>query len=165
MTYAEIKMFIKCTQGEEIETQNFIGWRWQKFRWEHKSSAWRSRLQCVLADDFYAAENYIYKDFNGENSIDLYIFDIMLGKENGFCCAAKYGKKEYANNILSALDDEEHVIEGLNFGADDYIAKPFRKRELLARVSANIRRKLREQDKKIIKSGELSFVTAEERLF
>ena len=57
------------------------------------------------------------------------------------------------------------MIEGLNLGADDYIAKPFRKRELLARVSANIRRKLREQDKKIIKSGELSFVTAEERLF
>ena len=43
---------------------------------------------------------------------------------------------------MSALDDEEHVIEGLNLGADDYIAKPFRKRELLARVSANIRRKM-----------------------
>ena len=45
------------------------------------------------------------------------------------------------------------MIEGLNLRADDYIAKPFRKRELLARVSANIRRKLREQDKKIIKAG------------
>lgn len=75
------------------------------------------------------------------------------------------GKKNTPIIFLSALDDEEHVIEGLNLGADDYIAKPFRKRELLARVSANIRRKLREQDKKIIKSGELSFVTAEERLF
>lgn len=119
-----------------------------------------------LADDFYAAENYIYKDFNGENSIDLYIFDIMLGKENGFSLCRKVREKKNTPIIfLSALDDEEHVIEGLNFGADDYIAKPFRKRELLARVSANIRRKLREQDKKIIKSGELSFVTAEERLF
>lgn len=119
-----------------------------------------------MADDFYAAENYIYKDFNGENGIDLYIFDIMLGKENGFLLCRKVREKKNTPIIfLSALDDEEHVIEGLNLGADDYIAKPFRKRELLARVSANIRRKMREQDKKIIKSGELSFVTAEERLF
>ena len=107
-----------------------------------------------LADDFYAAENYIYKDFNGENSIDLYIFDIMLGKENGFSLCRKVREKKNTPIIfLSALDDEEHVIEGRNLGADDYIAKPFRKRELLARVSANIRRKMREQDKNNKKRG------------
>ena len=118
------------------------------------------------AGDIYLAENYIYRDFMGESSIDLYIFDIMLGKENGFSlCRRVREKKNTPIIFLSALDDEENVIKGLNLGADDYISKPFRTRELLARVAANIRRNMREQDKKIIKSGELSFVTAEDRLF
>ena len=42
--------------------------------------------------------------------------------------------------FLTALDDEVNVVQGLDVGADDYVSKPFRVRELISRIKANIRR-------------------------
>lgn len=122
--------------------------------------------EVISAGDIYIAEMYIEEALKNEKNIDLYIFDIMLGNETGFSlCRRVREKKNTPIIFLSALDDEENVIKGLNLGADDYISKPFRKRELLARVAANIRRKMREQDSKLIKSGKLSFMVTQDRLF
>ena len=73
---------------------------------------------------------------------DLLILDIMLPGMNGFEVLTKLRSK--GNNtpviILTARNAEEEVVQGLKHGADDYITKPFGVAELLARVSAVLRR-------------------------
>ena len=89
-----------------------------------------------------------------DKEFDLYLLDIMLGRGSGFRLCQDIREKEDTPIIfLSALDDEEHVIEGLNLGADDYIAKPFRRRELLARVSAHLRRTGRKDERSVMDSS------------
>lgn len=100
-----------------------------------------------------------------DQKFDLYLLDIMLGRGSGFRLCQEIREKEDTPIIfLSALDDEEHVIEGLNLGADDYIAKPFRSRELLARVSAHLRRTGRKDERSVMESGEITYVLGEERV-
>ncbi len=73
---------------------------------------------------------------------DLILLDIMLPYLDGFEVCREIRKK---NNLipiimLTAREEEEDKILGLELGADDYISKPFSIRELLARVKTNIRR-------------------------
>lgn len=74
------------------------------------------------------------------NSYDLVLLDIMLLEGNGFavCQAAK--NRDFPVIFLTASSDEYSVVAGLDMGADDYIAKPFRPRELLSRIRSVIRR-------------------------
>ena len=73
---------------------------------------------------------------------DVIILDVMLPKMIGFDVCRTL--REEGNNvpviILTAREEEEDKILGLEIGADDYITKPFSMRELMARVKANIRR-------------------------
>ncbi|MCI8909202.1 MAG: response regulator transcription factor [Oscillibacter sp.] len=73
---------------------------------------------------------------------DLILLDVMLPKMNGFDVCRKL--REEGSNvpiiILTAREEEADKVLGLEIGADDYITKPFSMRELVARVSANIRR-------------------------
>ncbi len=73
---------------------------------------------------------------------DLIVLDIMLPKLNGYeiCRAVRERGIETAIVMLTAKGQEDDVILGLNLGADDYIRKPFRVRELLARAKALLRR-------------------------
>ncbi|MDF2725393.1 MAG: two-component system response regulator [Paenibacillus sp.] len=73
---------------------------------------------------------------------DLIVLDIMLPGMNGFEVLAKLRQKGVATPviILTARNAEEEVVQGLKAGADDYITKPFGVAELLARVSAVMRR-------------------------
>lgn len=107
----------------------------------------------LVEDNFSLAEGLIYaleqdnfkvvhkvnvnstKDFLNKNSPDLIILDISLPDGNGF--------ELYENNIkdkkiptifLTARDDEETIVKGLEIGADDYITKPFSTKELIARI-------------------------------
>ena len=74
---------------------------------------------------------------------DLFILDVMMGHMSGFRLAEKI-RKELALTapiiFLTARDTENDRITGFNLGADDYLAKPFSVRELLARVKAILRR-------------------------
>lgn len=71
----------------------------------------------------------------------LVILDLMLPGMNGYeICQNIRIKSTIPILILSAKIDEFDKVKGLNLGADDYITKPFRPRELLARVSAQLRR-------------------------
>ena len=78
----------------------------------------------------------------GRCPFDLALLDVTLAAGNGFavCGAIKEIAPEVPVIFLTASDDEFTTVTGLNMGADDYIAKPFRPRELLARISAALRR-------------------------
>lgn len=73
---------------------------------------------------------------------DLILLDVMLPKMIGWDVCKKL--RESGSNIpviiLTAREEEEDKVLGLEIGADDYITKPFSTRELMARVKANIRR-------------------------
>lgn len=71
----------------------------------------------------------------------LVILDLMLPGMNGYeICQNIRKKSTIPILILSAKIDEFDKVKGLNLGADDYITKPFRPKELLARVNAQLRR-------------------------
>lgn len=73
---------------------------------------------------------------------DLILLDLMLPKMDGFAVCKELRSRGMAVPIvmLTAREDEEDKVMGLELGADDYITKPFSMRELQARVRANIRR-------------------------
>lgn len=89
----------------------------------------------------------------GKGSFDLALVDISLADGNGFavCTAAK------AHGIsvifLTASSDEFSVVSGLDMGADDYIAKPFRPRELVSRIRSVLRRSGKRQS--VVQLGKL----------
>lgn len=102
-------------------------------------------LERYLINDGYE----VTKCFNGKDAIknidnnnyDLALLDLMLPDMNGLEIC-EYIRKKYAYPIimLTAKSDEIDKITGLTLGADDYITKPFRPLELLARIKAQIRR-------------------------
>lgn len=73
---------------------------------------------------------------------DVIILDVMLPRKNGFDVLSDIRKANIATPVLmlSAKADLEDRLEGLNLGADDYLAKPFAFSEVLARVRALVRR-------------------------
>ncbi len=77
-----------------------------------------------------------------EHNPDLILLDVMLPKLLGFDVCARLREKGSSVPviILTAREEEEDKVRGLELGADDYITKPFSMRELLARVKSNIRR-------------------------
>lgn len=73
---------------------------------------------------------------------DCILLDISLGDGNGFSvCADIRESSDVPIIFLTASGDEGSVVAGLELGADDYITKPFRPRELAARIKSAIRRK------------------------
>lgn len=75
--------------------------------------------------------------------LDLVILDIMLPHVNGFEIVERLRRRkdDVPIILLSAKADEEDIVRGLDLGADDYVTKPFRLSELLARVKAHLRRR------------------------
>lgn len=93
--------------------------------------------ECLLAQNF-----------------DLVLLDVSLPDGNGFSICAEI-KREYEIPVifLTASGDEYSVVAGLDMGADDYIAKPFRPRELISRIRSVLRRCKKEQ--RILSCGDL----------
>lgn len=71
---------------------------------------------------------------------DLALVDITLREGNGFAVCAYAKEHEIPVIFLTASGDEYSVVTGLDMGADDYIAKPFRPRELVSRIRSVLRR-------------------------
>lgn len=91
----------------------------------------------------------IYKFYNGEDALrcveseqlGLAILDVMLPDIDGFTLCQKIREKHnFPVIMLTAKEEEIDKITGLTLGADDYITKPFRPLELVARVKAQLRR-------------------------
>ncbi len=105
-----------------------------------------------------------------ENSYDMILLDIMLPKMNGFEVCQQI--REFSNMpivMLTAKGDDMDKILGLEYGADDYITKPFNILEVKARIKAIMRRAAANQpkneDNKCIEAGDLRLDCESRRLF
>ena len=89
----------------------------------------------------YSAEEALEKNLA---RFDLLILDVMMGGMDGFAMAERLKSNPETAHVpiifLTAKTDENDKVNGLNLGADDYIAKPFSIREVVARVRAVLRR-------------------------
>ena len=95
--------------------------------------------------------DYITSDSN----IDLVILDITLPDGNGLDLYKDYIKeKNISTIILTAIDTEDYIVNGLNMGAEDYITKPFSTKELLARINRIL---LRNKKMSIIRIKDISY--------
>lgn len=99
--------------------------------------------------EFLTNEGFSVKSANGqktalelveEEKFDLVLLDISLTDGNGFSvCSAIKGEYHIPVIFLTASGDEYSTVTGFNLGADDYIAKPFRPRELISRIKNILR--------------------------
>jgi DNA-binding response OmpR family regulator len=105
-------------------------------------------------DDNFTAKGFTVKTAgNGRQGLaealqgntDLIILDIMLPEINGFEICSQLRSKNLSTPIimLTAKDQEQDIVTGLNLGADDYVTKPFSVTQLLARAEALLRRSAR----------------------
>ena len=83
----------------------------------------------------------IYLLDSGQYHFDLALLDVSLPDGSGFSlCSAIKANSDIPVIFLTASDDEYSVVAGLDLGADDYISKPFRPRELISRMNSVLRR-------------------------
>jgi two-component system OmpR family response regulator len=95
----------------------------------------------LIADDHeveWAADGEVGQRMAVDGGYDVIVLDRMLPKKLGVEVVRELRDQGISTPvlILSALHDEDHRVEGLNAGANDYLGKPFSTRELLARVRA-----------------------------
>lgn len=93
-------------------------------------------------------------DITFERNPDLILLDAMLPVVDGFAVCRKIREKlDMPIMMITARDQEVDAVLGLELGADDYITKPFRMKELMARVKSNLRRAKAPQENKKISSN------------
>ncbi|AST90874.1 response regulator transcription factor [Sutcliffiella cohnii] len=94
--------------------------------------------QTIICHDVESASDVIATQLD---HIDLCLFDLSLPDGTGYeLCEAVKKQQDKPVIFLTALDNEVNVVMGLDMGADDYITKPFRIRELLSRIKSVLRR-------------------------
>lgn len=87
---------------------------------------------------------------------DLALLDVMLPDGNGYDVLKSIrSKSDIPAIFLTACDEEVNVVLGLDLGADDYITKPFRVKELLSRIRAVTRRSKAKAPSETIRSGDI----------
>lgn len=98
------------------------------------------RQHKILVDVVYDGEDGLYYAKNGD--YDVVVLDVMMPRMNGYEVVQRL--RQNKNNVpvlmLTAKDDVSARVKGLDYGADDYLTKPFATEELLARVRALARR-------------------------
>ncbi len=97
---------------------------------------------------------------------DLILLDIMLPRVNGYeiCRAVRERGLDMPIIMLTAKGQEEDIVLGLNLGADDYVTKPFKIRELMARANAFLRRRKSRQET-VCRFGEFELNLAAHKLY
>ncbi len=93
------------------------------------------------------------KELLKTEKIDLIILDITLPDGNGFDLYKEIKKVGISTIFLTARDDENDIVKGLELGAEDYVTKPFSTRELLARINKIL---LRNKKKNIVKIQDIT---------
>lgn len=112
----------------------------------------KNDFSVVTASSVGEAVRYVQTD----EAIDLYLLDIWLPDGDGFEICKEIRKRNHRPVIfLSVCEDEELVVKGLNLGGDDYVVKPYRTKELLSRIRANLRKSESRSTDSIFKSGNL----------
>ena len=101
-----------------------------------------------------------------EKEFSLYILDLTLPDGSGYdVCKKIKAKGDLPVIFLTAYDDEVNVIMGFELGADDYISKPFRVKELMLRIKSVMRRYSNETSDGIIKINNLKINTNEAKVY
>ncbi|MBQ3409171.1 MAG: response regulator transcription factor [Clostridia bacterium] len=119
----------------------------------------QSNFEVYSAASVDVALNKVYN-----NVFDLIILDISLPDGSGFDIC-KEVKENYDVPIifLTAKDSENDVVKGFNIGADDYVVKPFRNRELISRINNALRKY--NKDEKELKIGNIKIDLEANRVF
>jgi len=98
----------------------------------------KNQYEVILAQD---GESFLAELHAHAEQLSLVILDVMLPDTDGFVLCGKVRQRSNVPIImLTASSDETDRVVGLELGADDYIAKPYSPRELLARIKAILRR-------------------------
>lgn len=97
------------------------------------------------------------------DSMDLCLLDLSLPDGSGYeLCELVKKQRDIPVIFLTAFDDEVNVVMGLDMGADDYITKPFRIRELMSRINSVLRRYQRNsQPKSVVELGDVKVNTSD----
>ena len=110
----------------------------QKTRLLLKTYLEKNQYEVVLAPN---GESFLAELHAHEDQLSLVILDVMLPDTDGFAlCRIVRQRSNLPIIMLTASSDETDRVVGLELGADDYIAKPYSPRELLARIKAILRR-------------------------
>ena len=111
----------------------------------------KSNYKLVIKTTIKDTKEYLHSNTN----IDLIILDITLPDGNGFDLFVNTIKNLKIPTIfLTAKDEEDDIVKGLDIGAEDYITKPFSTREVIARINRIL---LRYKKKSIIKIKDVSY--------
>lgn len=116
-------------------------------------------LKIALTQEGFEVEasmsmNEALEKIGSEAHFDVCLIDVMLPDGDGYTiCRAIREKSRVPILFLTACDDEVHTVLALEQGADDYIAKPFRIRELMARIKAVLRRSGADVPEKAVSSA------------
>ncbi len=106
-----------------------------------------------------------YEILNKE-AFSLYILDLTLPDGSGYDVCREIKKRgDLPVIFLTAYDDEVNVVMGLDLGADDYILKPFRIKELLARIKSVLRRYSKDSPDGIVSAGSIKVNTNEAKIY
>ncbi|KAE9634962.1 response regulator [Defluviitalea raffinosedens] len=102
-----------------------------------------------------------------ENQFDLCLLDLSLPDGSGYeLCKVAREKWDIPIIFLTACDEEVNVVMGLDMGADDYITKPFRVRELISRIKSVLRRYQKGmQSKHILELGDIRINTLDAKVY
>ncbi len=104
-----------------------------------------------------------------DDKVDLMLLDVMLPDGSGydFCREVRGKGVQIPIIFLTAMSEEINIVQGLELGADDYVAKPYRLKELLSRIAANLRRyeMANRSSQEIYVFGSHRFVLSEFRLY
>lgn len=103
----------------------------------------QSQLEVIWAKDLSEAQSNFKQD-----TFDLILTDLNLPDGNGLtlCREIRDSSHKIPIIIMTAMVDEQTVLEGFEVGANDYIKKPFSNKELVARVKANLPKVIDEED-------------------
>ena len=116
---------------------------------------------CITADDGVEALTILKS-----NNIDLMILDIMMPYLDGFSvCRVSRGMTNIPIIILTAKGEEEDKLKGYEYGADDYITKPFSPKVLLAKVNALLRRYTTDIPKNSLSLGKIFIMVASRQVY
>ncbi|MFS0781246.1 response regulator transcription factor [Bacillus sp. 1P06AnD] len=98
----------------------------------------QEQYSTVLCHDAASAKKVLTE---GIDQLSLCLLDLSLPDGSGYeLCKLAKGRKDIPVIFLTVVDDEVNVVMGLDMGADDYMTKPFRVRELLSRIKSVLRR-------------------------
>jgi len=124
---------------------------------EHVSSFIKKGLEEQSFHVDVAFDGYTGKKLALLEEYDLIILDIILPQINGLelCRMVREARIDTPILMLTALGSTDSIVDGLKTGADDYLIKPFKFKELLARIDALIRRYQNRMTNPIFKFGDL----------